>query len=69
MGSECSSESETWRTIKESGVIDHGRRCTAIVLAAGQGKSMHSKIQKQFMELDGISGALLFSDAVFRKVR
>ena len=29
-------------------------RCTAIVLAAGQGKRMHSKIQKQFMELDGM---------------
>ena len=29
-------------------------RNTAIVLAAGQGKRMHSKIQKQFMELDGM---------------
>ena len=29
-------------------------RNTAIVLAAGQGKRMHSKIQKQFMELGGI---------------
>ena len=29
-------------------------RNTAIVLAAGQGKRMHSKIQKQFMELDGL---------------
>ena len=28
--------------------------CTAIVLAAGQGKRMHSKIQKQFLELDGM---------------
>ena len=26
-------------------------RCTAIVLAAGQGKRMHSKIQKQFLEI------------------
>ena len=25
---------------------------TAIVLAAGQGKRMHSKIQKQFLEID-----------------
>ena len=29
-------------------------RNTAIVLAAGQGKRMHSKIQKQFMDLDGM---------------
>ena len=28
-------------------------RCTAIVLAAGQGKRMHSKIQKQFLEIQG----------------
>lgn len=28
-------------------------RCTAIVLAAGQGKRMNSKIQKQFLELNG----------------
>ncbi len=29
------------------------RRCTAIVLAAGQGKRMNSKIQKQFLEVGG----------------
>ena len=29
-------------------------KTTAIVLAAGQGKRMHSKIQKQFMELNGM---------------
>ena len=29
-------------------------RNTAIVLAAGQGKRMHSKIQKQFIELGGM---------------
>ncbi len=28
-------------------------RTTAIVLAAGQGKRMHSKIQKQFLEIGG----------------
>ncbi|MCD7867971.1 MAG: 2-C-methyl-D-erythritol 4-phosphate cytidylyltransferase [Clostridiales bacterium] len=28
-------------------------RCTAIVLAAGQGKRMNSRIQKQFLELGG----------------
>lgn len=29
------------------------KRCTAIVLAAGQGKRMNSKIQKQFLEIQG----------------
>mgnify|MGYP000369380572 CR=1 FL=1 len=28
-------------------------KCTAIVLAAGKGKRMHSKIQKQFLEIGG----------------
>ena len=28
-------------------------KITAIVLAAGQGKRMHSKIQKQFLEIQG----------------
>ena len=30
-----------------------GEKCTAIVLAAGQGKRMGSKIQKQFLEIHG----------------
>ena len=29
------------------------KRCVAIVLSAGQGKRMHSKIQKQFLEIQG----------------
>lgn len=29
------------------------KKCTAIVLAAGQGKRMNSKIQKQFLEVQG----------------
>ena len=29
------------------------KKCTAIVLAAGQGKRMNSKIQKQFLEIGG----------------
>ena len=41
---------------------------TAIVLAAGQGKRMHSKIQKQFLEIQGISGSVLFPADVFRRV-
>ena len=47
MGSECSSESETGRTLRWQD------KNTAIVLAAGQGKRMHSKIQKQFLEIQG----------------
>lgn len=47
MGLKCSSEPETGREIMEQG------RCTAIVLAAGQGKRMNSKIQKQFLEIGG----------------
>ena len=47
MGSECGAESET------GGKIMERERCTAIVLAAGQGKRMHSKIQKQFLEIQG----------------
>lgn len=33
--------------------IQKGKRCTAIVLAAGQGKRMGTSVQKQFIELDG----------------
>ena len=36
-------------------------RCTAIVLAAGKGKRMHSKIQKQFLEIGELAGSVLFS--------
>ena len=35
-------------------------RCTAIVLAAGQGKRMHSKIQKQFLGNRREAGSVLF---------
>ena len=28
-------------------------KCTAIVLAAGQGKRMGTKVQKQYLEIDG----------------
>ena len=35
---------------------------TAIVLAAGQGKRMHSKVQKQFLEIQGPSGTVLFPE-------
>lgn len=39
---------------------------TAIVLAAGQGKRMHSKIQKQFLEIDG-KPVLYYSLRCFQK--
>lgn len=38
------------------------KKCTAIVLAAGQGKRMHSKIQKQFLEIGGKPDSVLFSE-------
>lgn len=41
------------------------KRCTAIVLAAGQGKRMGSKIQKQFLELRG-KPILYYSLAAFQ---
>ena len=41
------------------------RRCTAIVLAAGQGKRMGSKIQKQFLEIQG-KPIVYYSLAVFQ---
>ena len=41
-------------------------RCTAIVLAAGQGKRMHSKIQKQFLERGG-KPILYYSMECFQK--
>ena len=33
--------------------VEMSERNTAIVLAAGQGKRMHSKVQKQFLEIQG----------------
>ena len=44
MGSECSAESETGRKIKTFGEVFMERKNTAIVLAAGQGKRMNSRV-------------------------
>ena len=33
--------------------IEKSERNPAIVLAAGQGQRMHSKVQKQFLEIQG----------------
>lgn len=41
-------------------------RCAAIVLAAGQGKRMGTKIQKQYLELNG-KPVVYYSLAVFEK--
>lgn len=57
MGFECGAEPETGREIRmereRTDVAGVARRVTAIVLAAGQGKRMQSKIQKQYLLLDG----------------
>lgn len=42
------------------------KRCTAIVLAAGQGKRMETKVQKQFLEIDG-KPILYYSLAAFEQ--
>lgn len=47
------------------GVKMRRKRCTAVVLAAGQGKRMGSKIQKQFLELCG-KPVLYYSLAAFQ---
>lgn len=48
MGPECGTESEAGRAIN----MEKGK-CSAVVLAAGQGKRMNSRVQKQFLELEG----------------
>ena len=48
--------------------VEMSERNTAIVLAAGQGKRMHSKVQKQFLEIQGYPVRII-PCAVFRKVR
>ena len=41
-------------------------KCTAIILAAGQGKRMKTKVQKQFLMLQG-KPLLYYSLACFQK--
>ena len=41
-------------------------KCTAIVLAAGQGKRMGTKVQKQYLELAG-KPILYYSLAIFER--
>lgn len=48
MGSECGSESEAW-----GADIMERQFCTAVVLAAGQGKRMGTKVAKQYLEIAG----------------
>ena len=45
LGSECCTEPEAWRTVMKK------EKCTAIVLAAGQGRRMGTKIQKQYLHI------------------
>ncbi|MGN1166588.1 MAG: 2-C-methyl-D-erythritol 4-phosphate cytidylyltransferase, partial [Lachnospiraceae bacterium] len=33
--------------------MEKKKKCTAIVLSAGQGKRMGTKVQKQYIELEG----------------
>lgn len=50
MGLERCAKFKTGRTIR---MEKSGKKCSAIVLAAGVGKRMNSKVPKQFMELAG----------------
>lgn len=71
MGSERSSQSAAGRTITAEPLKDYrGKRimekCTAIVLAAGQGKRMGTNIRKQFLEIGGYP-VLYYSLRCFQK--
>ena len=59
MGFECSAEPEAGGTVMKR------EKCTAIVLAAGQGTRMRSKIQKQFLLIKG-NPVLYYSLACFQ---
>ena len=47
MGFECGSEFEIRRKIMQK------QKCTAVVLAAGQGKRMGTSVQKQYLAIEG----------------
>lgn len=49
MGFERSSELEAWGAVEKM----EKEYCTAVVLAAGQGRRMGTKVQKQYLELKG----------------
>lgn len=79
LGFECGAESEAGGTLGER-IPVHTRKgyavtrevymgkihCTAIVLAAGQGKRMGTKVHKQYLLLGDRPGTLLFSES-FRR--
>ncbi len=46
-------ELESENAVELGAAGGHMEKCTAIVLAAGQGKRMGTKVQKQYLEIDG----------------
>lgn len=51
MGSKCRAESQAGRTVmKEEIAMD----CTAIVLAAGNGKRLNAEVKKQYLDIGGM---------------
>lgn len=69
MGLECGSKFKTGRKviIEESGRdMEEKKRCTAIVLSAGQGKRMGGPVQKQYIELNG-KPVIYYSLMAFQK--
>ena len=65
MGFKCGSESETRRKIIER-EKNMKKKCTAIVLAAGKGSRMGTKVHKQYLELKG-KPVLFYSLNTFEK--
>lgn len=63
MGLKCSSEPEIGRKV-ENAMGSEKKRCTAIVLAAGKGSRMGTKVQKQYLEVCG-RPVLYYSLAAF----
>ena len=49
-GSQCGAESEIGGAVSMG---KRGKHCTAIVLAAGQGRRMGGNVSKQYLELAG----------------
>jgi len=53
MGSECGPESEAGRTLRQGYKHMEKEYCTAIVLAAGSGRRMGTKVHKQYLLMGG----------------
>ena len=64
MGFERSAEFEIGGRLVTAGKTE---KCTAVVVAAGQGRRMGTKVQKQFLEIGGGKPVLYYSLACFQE--